>query len=216
MKKRTIVIALIILLAAVLVAVGLIYASNSKDRTAQPTSVPFANAQLGVTVDSWLRIVEIDEYYGRLAVVTENVSEEDVEYAVLTVKTKNETLTFNVSAMLSGTKAVLLCNESVESDPNEVYTAWQIKDKVLFENSPVMNDDKIEVSVLDGSVSVRNITGEDIGSDIIIYYKDKKDDLLNGSVTYKIRVDALKEGAQTYVKAPELNEENCQIIFTEL
>ena len=45
--------------------------------------------------------------------------------------------------------------------------------------------------------------------------KDKKDDLLNGSVTYKIRVDALENDSQTYIKAPELNENNCQVIFTD-
>lgn len=215
MKKRTIAVLLIILLAAALVVVGIIHISKAKNSDSQPTPVPFQNAQLGVTVDGWLKIIGIDEYYGRLAVVTENVSEEDVEYAVLTVKTKSGELTFNVSALSGGTKAVLLCNESVASNPEEVYTAWQIKDKVIFENPPVMNEDKIEVSVSDGSISVKNISGEDIKSDIYIYYKDKKDDLVNGSVTYKIRVNALKEGSQTFVKAPELNENNCRIIFTD-
>ena len=121
-----------------------------------------------------------------------------------------------VSALLSGTKAVILCNESVGSDPGEIYTAWQTKDKVVFENPPVMHDDKFEISVLDGSISLKNISGKDIKSDIYIYYKDKKDDLVNGSVTYKIRVDALKEGSQTFVKTPDLNENNCQIVFTDL
>ena len=124
-------------------------------------------------------------------------------------------MTFNVSAVLSGSKVVLLCNEPVGCDPYEEYTFWQIRDKILYETAPVMNDDKIELEILDGSISVKNISNEDIKSDLFIYYKDKKDDLLNGSVTYKIRVKALKEGSQTYVKAPELNKNNCQVIFTE-
>lgn len=216
MKKRNIAAVVIIVSAIVLIVVGIILITDAKKDGKQPSSVPYGKAQLGVTVDSWLKIIEIDEYYGRLAVVAENVSDDDVEYAVLTVKTADETLSFNVSAVLSGAKVVLLCNEAVKSDPYEVYTSWQIKDKVLFENPPVMNEDEIELSILDGSVSIKNISGKDIESDIVVYYKDKKEDLLNGSVTYKFSVDALKEGAQTYVKAPELNEKNCQIIFTEL
>lgn len=216
MKKRYIAVGLILLVAISLLAFVLLKQnSDKKDLQAESTAVALENAQLGVTVDGWLRITEIDEYYGRLAVVAENVSDSDVEYALLTVKTKKETLTFNVSALLSGTKAVLLCNESVGIDPDEVYTAWQTKDKIIFENPPVMNDDKIEIKITDGSISVKNISGEDITSDIIIYYKDKKDDVVNGSVTYKIRVDALKEGSQTFVKASGINEDNCQIIFTE-
>ncbi len=217
MKKRYIALGLILLAAVLLVVFAVLkHNADKEDSQSNSTAVAFEKAQLGVTVDSWLKIIEIDEYYGRLAVVAENVSDDDVEYALLTVKTKNDTLTFNVSALLSGTKAVLLCNESVGCDPYEEYTAWQTDNKVNFENPPVMNDDIIEVQVTDGSISVKNISDEDIESDIYVYYKDKKDDVVNGSVTYKIRVDALKEGSQTFVKAPDVNENNCQIIFTDL
>lgn len=214
MKKRIVAIALAVLVVISVVAVILVK-KNSDAKNPQTTTVAFQNAQLGVTVDSWLKIIEIDEYYGRLAIVAENVSDSDVEYALLSVKTKSGELTFNVSALLKGTKAVLLCNEDVGSNPGEVYTAWQTKDKIVFEKTPVMNDDKLEISVLDGSVSVKNISGKDIESDIYIYYKDKKDDLVNGSVTYKFRVDGIKADSQTYVKAPEINENNCMIIFTD-
>lgn len=218
MKKRYIAFGLIILIAvSLLVVVLLKHNSDKKVLPGEPSSTValFEKAQLGVTVDSWLKIIEIDEYYGRLAVVAENMSEEDVEYALLTVKTQNGTLTFNVSALLKGTKAVLLCNEPVGVDPNEVYTAWQTENKVVFDNPPVMNSDKLEIRVTNGSISLKNISGEDIESDIYIYYKDKKDNLLNGSVTYKTRVNGIKADSQTFVKAPELDENNCQIIFTD-
>jgi hypothetical protein len=78
-----------------------------------------------------------------------------------------------------------------------------------------MNSDKFEISVTKGSISLTNISGKDIESDILIYYKDKKDDLLNGSVTYKTRVNGIKADSQTFIKAPELDENNCQIIFTD-
>lgn len=214
MKKRFVVIGLAVLVVIAVVTVILVKKSSDA-KNPQTTTVAFQNAQLGVTVDGWLKIIEIDEYYGKLAVVAENISDSDVEYALLTVKTKSGELTFNVSALLKGTKAVLLCNEDVGSNSGEVYTAWQTKDKIVFEKTPVMNDDKFEINVLDGSVSVKNISGKDIESDIYIYYKDKKDDLVNGSVTYKFRVDGIKADSQTYVKAPELNENNCMIIFTD-
>jgi hypothetical protein len=86
---------------------------------------------------------------------------------------------------------------------------------ILFENPPVMNEDAIEVSLTNGSISLRNISGEDISSDIYIYYKDKKEELLNGSVTYKTSVAGLKADSITYIKAEGLNENNCRIIFTE-
>lgn len=216
MKKSIIAIVVAVLIAVILLAFALQKnKSDVESQNSESVVAEFKSAQIGVTVDNWLKIIEIDEYYGRLAVIAENVSDRDVEYALLTVKTKNKTLTFNVSVLLRGTKAVLLCNEDVGSNPDEVYTAWQTENKIIFENSPVMNSDKFEINVLDGSISLRNISGEDMNSDIYIYYKDKKDDLVNGSVTYKLRVDGIKADSQTYIKAPELNDDNCQIIFTE-
>lgn len=214
MKKRIIAISLVILIVIASV-VAVVFIKKGRDSQSDSTTAVFDKAQLGVTVDSWLKIIGIDEYYGNLAVVVENVSDTDVEYALLTVKTRTETLTFNVSALLSGTKAVLLCNESVGADSDESYTAWQTENMILFENPPVMNEDKFEVSLADGSISLKNISGEDITSDIYIYYKDKKDDLLNGSVTYKTSVAGLKADALTYIKAEGLNANNCQIIFTD-
>ncbi len=211
MKKRLIAIGLIILIAVSLVAAAILY----KKSHSQSETPDFSNAQLGVTVDGWLKILEIDEYYGNLAVVAENVSDDDVEYALLTVKTKTDTLTFNVSALLSGTKAVLLCNESVPCIPDEIYTAWQTDNKVIFEKPPVMNEDKFEVSVANGSISIKNISGEDISNNIYIYYKDKKDDLVNGSITYRTHISGLKADSRTFIKAPEINGTNCQIIFTD-
>lgn len=214
MKKKIIAIVLVILLA-VASTVAVVLIKKHMDSKPDSEAPVFDNAQLGVTVDSWLKITEIDEYYGKLAVVVENVSDTDVEYALLTVKTRTETLTFNVSALLSGAKAVLLCNESVGADPAESYTLWQTKDMILFENPPVMNEDTLEVSLANGSISLKNISGEDITSDIYIYYKDMKEELLNGSITYKTSVAGLKADSITYIKAEGLNADNCRIIFTE-
>ena len=168
-----------------------------------------------INVDGWLKITKIYEYNGRLAVVAENVSDVDVEYALLTVKNRNNSFTFNVSALLREKKVVLICNEAVGFDSNEIYIGWKTENVVNFKNTPVMNDDKFEMCVTDGSISIKNISGNDITSDILIYYKQKQDNLLNGSATHRIRVSGLKAGAQTYVKADSLNENNCQIIFTE-
>ncbi len=214
MKKRFIAAGLIVLIAVSLLAVAMLK-RNSNTANPEASSVVFQNAQLGITVDGWLKITEIEEYNGRLAVIAENVSDDDVEYALLTVQTKSGPLTFNVSALLKNAKAVLLCNEDVGSNPDEVYTAWQTKDKIVFEKAPVMNTDKIEVQLLDGSISVKNISNEDIESDVLIFYKDRKDDLVNGSVTYKVRIEGLKAGSKTFVKTPDLNESNCRIIFTD-
>lgn len=214
MKKGFIAAAVIMLLGIiVLVAVVLGCKWGSGDKETDPQTQPFADSQIGITVDSWLKIIEITERDGTLAVVVENVSDIDVEYAQLTVKTKTETLSFNISALLHGTRAILTCNEAAPCNPEEAYTLWEIKNKLVFENPPSMHSDKIEATVTKGSISLKNISGEDISSEIYIYYKEKSNDLLNGSATGRFSISGLKADSQTFVKADKLNENNCQIIF---
>lgn len=220
MKKIFIASGIVILLAIAIFAV--VKFSDNKlqsgvaDETVQSEDITadISEIKTDINVGGWLKITKIYEYDGRLAVVAENLSD-DVEYARLTVKNKNELLSFTVSALLQGAKSVLLCNESVGFDPYAAYALWQIEDVVYFEKTPEMNNDKFETNITDGSISVRNVSGEDIASDIFIYYKEKENGLLNGSFTNRIRVSDLKADSQTYVRIPGINESNCQIIFTE-
>ena len=168
-----------------------------------------------INVDGWLQITKIFEYNGQLALVAENISDIDVEYALLTVKNKNDTFTFNISVLLPGTKGMLICNEAIGFDPDEIYTGWKIENIIEFETKPVQNDDIFELGVADGSILIKNISGKDITSDILIYYKEKNENFLNGNVTHRIRVSGLKADSQTFVKVDGINGNNCQIIFTE-
>jgi hypothetical protein len=208
MKKFFIAIGLIILIVISIFAVTEFM--NDKSTITNTNEI-----ETDVNVDGWLKITKIYEYNGRLALVAENMSDVDVEYALLTVKNKNDSYTFNISALLRETKVVLICNEDVGFNEEEIYTGWKTENVVNFEKTPVMNDDVLNVTITDGSISVKNISGNDITSDILIYYKDKQDDVLNGSVTRRVRISGLKAESQTYVKADGLNENNCQIIFTE-
>ena len=205
----------------ILIAVGLIIVISvsvfaavyfTKDNSAPSENSDF---ETEIIVDGWLKITDIYEYNGKLAVVAENVSDTAIEYALLSVTDINNVFTFNISALLSGTKTVLLCNENAGYDPDAVYTGWNAENVLKFETAPSMNEDKFDVSVANGSISVKNISGSDITSDIYIYYKEKINGLLNGNITHRICISGLKADAKTFVKAEKLNENNCQIIFIQ-
>lgn len=191
---------------------------NTDSTTAQPeefTTFSSVNSQTDVVADGWLKILSITQYNGALAVLAQNVSDSDVEYALLTVKADNETLSFNVSALLHGETALLICNEKAVCDADCVYSFWQTENKTEFSFPVVMNDDKISVSVSDGSISVENISGADIENEIFIYYKEKINNTLNGSITRRFRVAPLKSDAKTFINTDSINEDNCKVIFTQ-
>ncbi len=215
MKKIFIAAGVIIFVAIIIFTVAQLTDYDTTNKGDSITTTCVHKSETQINVDGWLQITKIYEYNGRLAVVAANLSDADVEYAVLTAKNKDISLSFNISVLLRGTKVILLCNEAVGFDDNEIYTGWKTENIVNFEKTPVMNEDNFEVRVAEGSISVKNVSGEDITSDIVIYYKDKDGDMLNGSLTRRVRVSGLKANSQTYINVDGINENNCQIIFTE-
>ena len=208
MKKLLIAVCLAVLTAASVFAA--VYFTKDTD-----ASAPQNDFATEINVDGWLKITDVYEYDGRLAVVAENVSDKAVEYALLTVTDMTEVYTFDISALLCENKVVLMCNENKGYNPDAVYTGWKTENVVHFEKTPIMNEDKFELSVVNGSISLKNISGTDITSDIYIYYKEKTDGMLNGNITRRICISGLKADSKTFVKAEKLNENNCQIIFTQ-
>lgn len=189
--------------------------SISAETEAESKTAYIQKPSTDINVDSWLKISEITEYNGRLAVVAENVSDTDVEYTLLTVKNGSEKYTFNASVLLRNTKVMLVCNEDAGYDENAVYTLWKTENTLDFASAPSMNEDVLEITVLNGSVSVKNISDKDISSDIFVYYKTSVNGIPDGGITHRIKLSGLKASAEAFVNAPSINENNCKIMFTQ-
>ena len=217
MKKRYITIGVIILFVILIVATVIIVRKNSSSNTtvAEETTTSVLDKEMNIHVDGWLKVKKVFEYNGKLAVVVENVSNSDVEYALLSAKAGEETFTFNMSVLLSGTEVIIVCNENKKIDANVSFTGWNTENIIYFEGKPSINDDKIEVSFTNNSILVKNVSDKDVTSDIFIYYKEKIDGMLNGNITHRVRVSGLKAGSQTYVNTKNVNGNDCQLMFIE-
>ena len=223
MKKIIIAAGLVILLAAVVFTAVILRDRNSPSGEAstaagietESKTLYTQKPATDINVDSWLKISAITSYNGKLAVVAENISDTDVEYALLTVKNGNEEYTFNASALLRSTKVMLTCNEDVNFSPDAQYTLWKTENIVYFTAPPSLHEDKFETSISQGSISVKNISGKDIDSDIFIYYKLIQDGFPDGSITHRVKLSGLDARAKTFVNSSSISEGNCKIMFIQ-
>ncbi len=184
-----------------------------QDSTKAPSSgLPGMNSLL--TVDSWLKICSVEEIDGKIAVIAENISDNNVEYALLTLYSNVE-LKFNASALLSGEKVYLVADKEYSADIADNITFGKTENVIFYSEVLSLNDDVLAISIDNDNFAVRNITDTDITSEITIYYKEIRNNIQNGSITGRIRLNGLAAGAVTYVKTDGLNNENCRIIFTE-
>lgn len=171
------------------------------------------NSQVGLVVDSWLKVVSIGERDGRISVLVRNTADFDVQYAVLSVVCDDETLTFPMSTITAGSNAVLACDTNVKFNENAQYYSWEISDKIVFQNELSLYPEIFEIQGEDGAIAVKNISGKDIEGNIYVYFKTVTDGIFAEGTTYRICIEGLEKGEKILVMAEHFEKDTSKVMF---
>lgn len=171
------------------------------------------DSQIGVTVDSCLKIISIGERDSVLSVFVRNVSDEDIQYALLSVMTGNGRAEFPISTLTAGASATLRCNNGYIFDDDAVYYGWKVENKAIFKEKLSCYPDVFEIDGVDGFISIKNISDKDVEGKIYIYYKNVTDGVYDDGVTYRAYVDGLKKGEKTQIKTQHYLKDSSRILF---
>ncbi len=171
------------------------------------------NSQVGLIVDSWLKIVSVGEQNDRLSVLVRNISDVDVQYAVLSVVCDSEKYNFEMSTITAGATAIVSCTEKVPFNVNGQYYSWKIEDKILFENELSLYPEIFEIKGADGAISVKNISKKDIDGPIYVYYKNVVDGVFTEGTTYRVSIDSLEKGQEIQTLSGHYNKDTSLVMF---
>ncbi len=171
------------------------------------------DSQIGITVDSWLKIISIGEKDGVLSVFVRNNSNEDIQYALLSVMTGDGRAEFPISTLTAGASATLRCNNGYVFNENAVYYGWKVEDKAIFKEELSCYPDIFEIDGVDGFILIKNISKKDIEGKIYIYYKNVTDGVYDDGVTYRAYVDGLKKGERAQIKTQHYLKDSSRIMF---
>ncbi|MBQ4573077.1 MAG: hypothetical protein IJA80_07350 [Clostridia bacterium] len=170
-------------------------------------------SQIGVIVDSWLKVIGIGEKNGVLSVFVRNISDEDIQYALLSVMTGDGRAEFPISTLTAGASATLRCTNGYVFDEEAVYHSWKVKDKANFNKALSCYPDVFEIDGADGFISIKNISKKNIEGKIYIYYKNITDGVYDDGVTYRAYVDGLKKGEKVQVRTQHYLKDSSHILF---
>lgn len=171
------------------------------------------NSQIGLVVDSWLKVISIGESDGKLSVLVRNVADFDVQYAVLSVACDEKTLTFPMSTITAGANAVLICETDAKFQEDKTYYGWEISDKIIFDEKPSLYPELFEVSGTDGFISIENISKKNIKGNIYVYYKTVVDGVYAEGTTYRVCIEGLKKGERAEVAAEHFKKDTSKVMF---
>ena len=170
-------------------------------------------SQLDVTVDDWLKIISIGEKEGVLSVFVRNISDEDIEYAMLSVMTGDGRAEFPITTLTAGASATLRCKNGYTFKEGAVYYSWEIENKTVFTDELTCYPDIFEINGTDGFISIKNISDKDVEGRIYIYYKNVTDGVYDDGVTYRAYVDGLKKGETTQVQTMHYHKDSSRILY---
>ena len=144
-----------------------------------------------------------------LAVLIENRSDEFLEFATVTYDVDGKTAEFVVTGLPSKESAWVL--ESNRMQANADLEFEFIDCQSTFRNDAILTTDKLEVTIKENTLALKNIS-DDVISNPCVYYKNvNTDGNYLGGITYMIGFDTLKSDDTKEKKAGHYSE-NSRIV----
>ncbi len=206
-------------LIAAVVVIGIVWAVNRSDNENKSSSkVPDELANIlpdeckdvqeaEFTLDKNLKVVAVGSYSGDymedgsdeavsdvMMIVVANEGEDTLQYAEITLtgdtgKGDADGAVFKLSTLKPGDRVMVLEANRKAYSSNDSYTEASIANVVFFTEPLSLYEDKLEIQPLEGGFNITNISDEDITGDIVVYFKSKAEDMYQGGITYRGRIE---------------------------
>lgn len=239
-EKRIIKIIGVILVTLVLAVLGSCFSERQSDNQdvnidSEKTNIDFEKttpAEIESIFDtgSNLHITEISSYSGAymedgsdeevkdiIMIQVENRAELPLQYAEITLTSEEGESLFKLSTLNPGEKVMVLEANRKEFDKKEEFTQAVSENVAFFETTLNTCEDIFQIQGLDGGLNIKNISGEDVRDEIVIYFKDFKDGELMGGITYRGRIEnGLRAGEIQQMMSENFTQDHTKVMFVTI
>lgn len=152
-----------------------------------------------------------------LGIVLENRADKTLQYLTASLSLGEENYHFSITSVPPG--ASVIAYDTAKKNPPETVGNFStaVEHLVFFPQEPTCMEDKLRVTVEDGNLAVTNISGEDIHSELFIYYKTMVEDYYIGGITYRVRIsDGIRAGETYQAYASHAYPTRTRIMFADV
>lgn len=223
MKNKKTLILTIIAVAAVLGIAALIFGKGSTaddiEKNIEATSIKAGYSLEVVGTGSYTGPYVEDgsnvEVSDVLMIKVKNRGKKAVQYGEITLFNGEEKAgVFKFSTLMPGETMVVLESGKAKCDEDGEYKNAKSSNVAYFQTEPKLYDDSLEIQSLDGGLNITNISDKDINGDIMIYFKNWKEDQLLGGITYRGCIEGgLKAGEIRQIMSSNFTQENTKVMF---
>ena len=221
-KKKVILIIVSILIVAAGIILGVSLSMNSGKAKEKDVNIDLGNGLEVIAIGSYSgEFVEDgsnEEVKDVLMIKVTNTSETVLQYTEIALKSKDDVeARFTLSTLPPNETVMVLEADKKSYDKKDEYISGEAKDVVFFHNGISLYQDKLEIGGLEGAFNVKNISDKDINGDIYIYYKNYKDGLFYGGITYRAKIEGgIKTGEMKQVMTKHYSPDTCMLMFVTM
>lgn len=193
--------------------------TNNNSNSSNKISLPYTIASTGMTIKN------IGQYTGSfvedgsdksvsnvLSIVVTNTSGKDLQYGEIKLKAGSKTATFKLTNIPSGKSALALETSGMKYSSSTNYT---YAEATYAQTNMSMNSSKVSVSTADSKVTIKNISGKDLGT-VYVYYKNlDKSGAYLGGITYRVKFENVKSGDTLTQSTKHFSKSNSKIIMVD-
>ena len=150
-----------------------------------------------------------------LSIVVKNNSDEMLQYGEVHLKINdNETAIFKLSSLPAKTSALVIESTGVIEFSKD--NKYEFVDSMYASLSEVsLIADKIEVKAGDNEITIKNISGEDLGT-VYVYYKYiQEGGVYLGGITYRTKFENVTAGAEINMKTSHFSKTTSEILMVD-
>ena len=192
---------------------------NNNSNSSNKISLPYTIASTGMTIKN------IGQYTGSfvedgsdksvsnvLSIVVTNTSGKDLQYGEIKLKAGSKTATFKLTNIPSGKSVLALETSGMKYSSSTNYT---YAEATYSQTNMSMNSSKVSVSTADSKVTIKNISGKDLGT-VYVYYKNlDKSGAYLGGITYRVKFENVKSGDTLTQSTKHFSKSNSKIIMVD-
>lgn len=148
-----------------------------------------------------------------MAVMIQNRGVLGLSYTELLIEAGGENYNFSLSTIPAGESVFVMEQNEKKYKEEKQYTA-SLNHTVFFEDGYSMYEDHFQfLPSENGILNIQNI-GEQIDSDIYVYYKNVMNDMYFGGITYRAKIDrGLKPDELRQIFTQHYNLEGSELLF---
>lgn len=151
-----------------------------------------------------------------LALKLTNKSDKALQYLTFTLEVNGESFKFSATAVPAGKSAYLFALERKAAPAQTDTVSCEKEFEIYFTETPNTKAEQLSCTVKNGTITVTNISGRDIASDIEVYYKSTAENDYLGGITYRFRISGgLAAGKSYNAYAPHALTHMTEIMFIQ-